>query len=405
MIESSNTILSFTCDYAGRIDSVIRDDLDLLIDRVSPATLHDLVDEASIPKVWRFLEELFTHKAAADWTLNLSVKGRLQTLHFTGGALEKRFLVVASNDQENIPLYFEELMKIGNEHANALRAALKDNELLRRREDMPGHLYQELMALNNELTNTQRELAKKNFELGRLNREKNRFIGMVAHDLRTPLDVISGYSELLRDDWDTISSDERGGIVDSIADSVHYMLRLINDLLDYAKIESGTLQLNCQMTAVDAVLKASLDQVRPLAARKRIDVNIRGENPLPTVWMDRYRISQVVVNLLSNAIKFSPVGSVVTVDIGRDGDRLRVDVRDEGQGIPADELERLFNPFSQTSVKPTAGENSTGLGLLIVKRIVTAHNGEVSVRSTLGEGSVFSFLLPMEERACSSSES
>ncbi len=402
MIKASNTILSFTCDCAGRIDSVIRDDLALLADRQLPVALQDIVDEASIPKVWRFLEELFTHKAAADWTLNLSADGRLQTLHFTGGVFEKRFLIVASNDQENIPLYFEELMQIGNEHANALRAALKDNELLRRNEDMPGHLYQELMALNNELTNTQRELAKKNFELGRLNGEKNRFIGMVAHDLRTPLDVISGYSELLRDDWEVISSDERGGIVDSIADSVHYMLRLINDLLDYAKIESGTIQLNCQMTDLDLVVKPSLDQVRPLAARKQIDVVIRGENALPMVWLDRYRISQVLVNLLTNAIKFSPDGSSVYVNIFTVGDKLQVCVRDEGPGIPEDELKRLFNPFSQTSVKPTGGEKSTGLGLLIVKRIVTAHHGDVSVKSILGEGSEFSFKLPLKEQAASS---
>lgn len=393
--QTKNIILSFTCDHAGRILSVIRDDVDLLTKMLSPTTIHDLVDEASVPKVWLFLEELNVAKAAADWTLNLSVNGDLQTLHFTGGVLEKQFLVVASNDQENIPLYFEELMQITNEHTNELRAAFKEKALLSRGEAIPGHLYQELMALNNELTNTQRELAKKNQELAFLNNEKNRFLGMAAHDLRTPLDVISGYSELLRDDSPSISPDERGAMLDSIGESVNYMLNLVNELLDYTKIESGTIRLNLQHASIGEVLKRALELVNPLALRKQIEIEIEMADALPEISIDVHRFSQVIVNLMTNAIKFSPPGSLVKIRVVQGDNIMRLEVIDSGQGIPAEELGGLFSPFSQTSVKPTGGEKSIGLGLLIVKRIVTAHHGQVSVKSQEGHGSTFAVELPL----------
>jgi signal transduction histidine kinase len=387
-------IFSLTCDRVGNIVTVLRDDFQVLETLGPGRNLREVVDGGSTSKVWKFLDELNQTKAAADWTFNVPVNSHLESLTFAGGALNDYLVIVAAANRENIQLYYEELMKISNEHANALRAALKEKALITRGEDAPRQLYQEMMELNNELTNTQRELAKRNHELAKLNQEKNNFLGMAAHDLRTPLNVISGYSDLLRHEWDSISPDERNDILDKMSRSGRYMLNLVDEFLDYAKIESGTLHLRLQQTSIVDVIDHALAQVRPIADGKQIKIHREPTSEPTDLMLDVHRMSQVILNLLTNAIKFSPPESLVTVRVSRLAGCIVVDVEDEGPGIPPDELGRLFLPFSRTSVNSTAGESSTGMGLLIVQRIVNAHRGTVKVTSTVGKGTIFSVELP-----------
>lgn len=394
MPNSNQLVFSVTCDRVGTVIQVLRDDRQVLDAVTAPINLRDAVDEASSSKVWRFLEELNRERAAAGWTFNVMLDGNLETLHFAGGALEDCLLVVAAASEENISQYYEELLQISNEHANALRAALKETELARRQEGIPRSLYQEMMQLNNELTNTQRELAKRNHELDSLNSEKNRFLGMAAHDLRTPLNVVFGYSELLRDEWEGISADERNDILGKITSSGRYMLSLVDGFLDYSKIESGTLQLNLQQTTMADVIASAIDQVGPLADVKQIKIHLEEQPGLPLCNADFHRMSQVILNLLTNAIKYSEPGATTRVRIKAVDHQLLVEVEDEGAGIPADQISLLFQPFSRTTVRTTAGEKSTGMGLLIVKRIVEAHGGTVGVKSTRGKGSTFWIRLP-----------
>ena len=134
---------------------------------------------------------------------------------------------------------------------------------------------------------------------------------------------------------------------------------------------------------------------RLLASRKSIKVHQILQDELPSVHMDPYRIDQVLDNLLSNAIKFSMPDTAITVRVNRMDDSVQVSVQDEGQGIPKEELDKVFQEFERTTVKPTAGEPSTGLGLAIVKRVVNAHNGRIWVESEVDKGSTFSFSLPV----------
>ena len=143
------------------------------------------------------------------------------------------------------------------------------------------------------------------------------------------------------------------------------------------------------------MLELNVELNRLLAGRKQIDITLSKEEAIPTLRIDAAKIEQVLNNLISNAIKFSYPNSTVEVSVGKREGEVVVAVRDEGQGIPPAELERLFIPFENISVRSTAGENSTGLGLAIARRIVEGHGGQIWVRSQVGAGSTFAFSLPL----------
>ena len=297
-------------------------------------------------------------------------------------------------------------MQINNEQANALRAALKDLSLNpaapRVRDDS---LYDDLSRLNNELANLQRELVRKNVELARLNEEKNQWLGMAAHDLRTPLGVIQNYAEFLLDEAGPALSAEHLRFLELIHRSSQFSHRLVGDLLDVAVIESGELRLDLQAVDLTELVQHSVTLHGVLALKKNIrivfDVADVGQFlPLPPVLADAGKLQQVLTNLLDNAVKFSHPGTEVVVRLAYEGEQEHahhavITVADHGQGIPADELGKLFKPFGRTRVRTTGGETSSGLGLAIVRRIVEGHHGEMMLASTLGRGSTFGFRLPI----------
>jgi len=256
-----------------------------------------------------------------------------------------------------------------------------------------------MISLNNELNNLTRELQKKNVQLDQLNNLKNQFLGMAAHDLRSPISSIMMFCELVLESEsdDYIISDRLQKIMEVIRTSSEFMLKLLEELLDVVKIESGKLDLNFVKVNPEDFLKKNMDINALLAAKKEINLVLNIPEPLPEIAIDPIKIEQVLNNLISNAIKFSNNKTTVTVSAFSTGSHLLISVRDEGQGIPENEIPKLFAPFSKISVKGTAGENSTGLGLSIVKRIVTGHLGRIWVESEVGKGSVFSFTLPLKE--------
>ena len=172
------------------------------------------------------------------------------------------------------------------------------------------------------------------------------------------------------------------------------MLKLINDLLDVAKIESGRLDLELATGDLCGQIEENLTMNRMLAEKKGIRLDFAPECGVPLFRFDPGKIEQVLNNLISNAIKFSAPGTAVTVQASRVNDSVVVSVRDHGQGIPAEELDKLFKPFGKTTVRSTAGEKSTGLGLAICRKIVEGHGGRIWAESEVGKGSTFSFSLP-----------
>jgi signal transduction histidine kinase len=245
---------------------------------------------------------------------------------------------------------------------------------------------------NSLLIEQQRKLVE---QLSQANAAKNKLLGMVAHDLRNPLASMSGLAEFLRDDArDGKLTADQADLVGSIHDTSQSMLQMVNELLDVSVIESGELRIRSEPASLTALLENSVKLNNINAAKKGSRIELRVAVLPGAVTMDGSKIKQVVNNLLSNAIKFSPPHSLVTVEARAQPAACTVAVLDQGPGIPAGEMQHLFQDFGRMSVKPTAGEKCTGLGLGICKRIVEAHGGSISAENRREGGCVFRFSLP-----------
>ncbi len=262
------------------------------------------------------------------------------------------------------------------------------------------HLIQQLQEANAQLeqrvSERTAELEEANERLQALVAQKNAFLGMAAHDLRTPLTVIQGFTDLLV--HPRVTPEETGEFVDIIRETLGQMLNLLDDILDITAIESGKLTLRPQELRLDQFVRRIIKLNRYVGTQKNIKLVAEIEPELPPLTVDPQRIEQVLNNLIGNAFKFSHPDTTVTVRVRRVDGSVEFSVADQGQGIPADEIDKVFGEFQRVSTKPTADEHSTGLGLSICKRIVGLHEGEIGVESTVGVGSRFYFTLPIHER-------
>jgi len=225
---------------------------------------------------------------------------------------------------------------------------------------------------------------------------KNKFLGMAVHDLRSPIGIIKGYADILRDGSFGELGLEAKKSVEVILRHCDKMLGLIRDLLDISVIESGHLVLNLREVDLMAYLKENIRENALLARAKAIELELETPGDLPKVLMDPERIDQVINNLVTNAIKFSNSRSRIVLRAVPLGDAVAISVTDQGQGIPPGEISKMFQYFGKTNVLPTDGEKSTGLGLAIAKRVVEAHGGSIGVESRPGQGSTFTFTLPLK---------
>jgi signal transduction histidine kinase len=245
------------------------------------------------------------------------------------------------------------------------------------------------------LESKKQELHERIRELQGLNHLKDEFVGMAAHDLRSPLAVVEMYASFLLDDPKSSLPEKDRDFLRVIKKQGRFMLNLINDLLDVSRIEAGKLDLKIEPGDWIEFVRHNAGLNSVLAARRGVTIEVEVADPDPIVIpFDPNRAEQVLNNLIGNAVKYSREGGRIVVRVCRDGALLRTSVADNGPGIAAEELPVLFNPFFHGSAKPPAGERSTGLGLPIARRIVEAHGGVVGVESELGRGSTFWFALP-----------
>ncbi len=244
-----------------------------------------------------------------------------------------------------------------------------------------------------ELAHQKTETDTANQELRRLNKLKNDFLAIAAHDLRNPMSYIQLGASLLLEPSTDISNEESLQIIRGIYKNAEFINTLLNDLLDIALFDTGTFSLNPTSISIRNFLQDAIVFHTELAGRKKIQIIFEPSNE-GQVFADPLRLRQVLDNLISNAVKFSPTGSKVWVRANRMGGGWRIEIQDEGPGFNERDQIRLFKEFSQLSAKPTGGERSTGLGLAISFRIVEAHGGEIGVDTTEGAGSIFWFALP-----------
>jgi two-component system, OmpR family, sensor kinase len=379
-------MLAFECDRFGVVTQVLRDDRELL---AGPGTLFVMaVAPHATERAFALIQTAAEQSAVFDWELPLRHGDEHQPWHFAATGAGDRLYVVATTAEFQTPEVMRELTRINNTHVNALREALAE----RARQRSLDTLLEEMTALNNELTATQRELSRKCQQLALLDRQKNELLGTVAHDLRNPLGVVLGYSQVLQ-----AMVPEEGPqrqMVDAISRNAAFMSHLLDDLLDLAVIEAGHLRLAREQVDLGATAQHVVDLFRAVAQPKRITVDLAPLPAMSRVHADPVKLEQVLSNLLSNAIKFGDPESTVLVRVEARPDEVALEVHDQGPGIPVAQRERLFEPFQQGRARSTGGERSTGLGLAIVRRIVEGHGGRIEVQSEEGRGTCFRIVLP-----------
>jgi signal transduction histidine kinase len=394
--------LVLLCDVSGDVLHVIRDDLGVG-ERFRPE--HSLalgVDRANLSKALSFVIDLKAKGATSGWEINVPTEDQVITLHFAGVVVNDECLIVAAKSGQDILQIYEDMVSADIQHADALRAALEGHaERTHEQSERNSFLYDELSRLNNEMANLQRDLAKKNAELERLDRQKNQFLGIAAHDLRSPLSIILGYSDFLLDEAGPTLSDDHRQFLSFIHSSSQFMLQLVDELLDVSTIESGRLELSRRPTDLATLIERNVTLNRALAERKGIELVCDCQADMPPATIDGPKIEQVLNNLVSNAIKYSFPDSTVEVQTSYSRGTFLIAVQDRGQGISKGDQQLLFQWFGRRRAKGTAGEKSTGLGLAIAQRIVHEHGGEIWVESKEGEGSTFFVSLPtgIEPRA------
>jgi len=232
-------------------------------------------------------------------------------------------------------------------------------------------------------------------EAERANSAKSEFLTVMSHELRTPLNAIVGHAQLIElGVYGPVTQDQLMAL-DRIQRSQRHLLGLINGVLNYAKIDAGAVLYYISDVHVDESLATCEALTAPQARMKRLDFQCLRCDPRLTARVDAEKLQQILLNLFSNAIKFTDTGGRVTSRCMRlDDSRIAIEVTDTGRGIPADQLERVFEPFVQIDTKLTRAGEGTGLGLSISRELARGMGGELTVRSALGAGSTFTLTLP-----------
>jgi signal transduction histidine kinase len=251
--------------------------------------------------------------------------------------------------------------------------------------------------LVSELAASKAAIEAQNEELRRLNEIKNNFLGIAAHDLRSPLSQIQLATGLLLHPEPWLDEEERSSLLrsflSSIEQSTRQMLNQLNDLLDVSEVDSGKLTLKFDTIEMKQLLEDAASHHGALAANKGIQI-ILSEVPDEKVVADPIRLRQVLDNLISNALNYSPPGSSVRLSCQLKGSQWQVSVEDEGPGFHAEDQEFLFQELSRHSAEAASDEKSAGLGLAIARRVIEAHGGQIGVESEPGKGACFWFRLP-----------
>ncbi len=280
-------------------------------------------------------------------------------------------------------------------------------------------LYDQLAKFNKQLevkvAERTIELERKSVELGQANKElkeldrlKSEFLANMSHELRTPMNSIIGYTQLLIDGIDgTINEDQKESL-ETVERNAANLLALINDILDLSKIEAGKMVLTLTPVSLDTVIDETLTTLGPLLENKELHFSLEKERELPKVIGDAEKLRQILLNLLNNAIKFTnPQGCISLrvklwsgkppVGLNPQKRYLSIAIEDSGIGIRPEDLERLFGEFIQLDASTSRKYGGTGLGLSITKRLIEMHHGIIQVSSRYGEGSIFTFFIPVEE--------
>ena len=247
-----------------------------------------------------------------------------------------------------------------------------------------------------ELKAKYEHLLKMESEHFKQSKQRDDYVAMMVHELRSPLSVIKGSADLVMREERNLEEEQKYTLLAQIKESSNDLLEVVNDILDVSKIESGRFEIKKKKGNLNKVLQEEADYYMALARDKEIAVETKLADDLPLIDFDEDRIKHVMNNLLSNALKFTNAGGKVVVESGvLDNYHIQVCVCDSGRGVPDDMKGKLFNKFVQMDNRKDTKEKGTGLGLVIAKGIVEAHGGSVWVEDNQPVGAKFLFTIPM----------
>ncbi|QYG04810.1 response regulator [Janthinobacterium sp. PAMC25594] len=249
------------------------------------------------------------------------------------------------------------------------------------------HAEQERELLNRVLSDNSVELENARAQADKANRAKSEFLSSMSHELRTPLNAVLGFAQLMASDTPPPSASQQRSL-DQILNGGWYLLRLINEILDLSMIESGRVAMSREAMALTDVLRDCRAMIMPQAQKRNITLSFPSLDQPFYVHADLTRVKQVVINLLSNAIKYNRTGGSVLVECKPHGDRVRLSVRDTGNGLRSEQLAQLFQPFNRLG-QEAGVEEGTGIGLVVTKQLVELMGGTLGVESEIGVGTLF----------------
>lgn len=386
--------LLLSCSFDGCIQKVILNNVLPELSLQPNTSFISVFQPTTIDKAQSFFLSVIKDGWADCWELILDLDRTYLPIQFSGVKTSKEVLLIGIADADNVVKCYEELMIINSELVNAIRAFHKKNCT-----DLPqkadNHYMEEMTKLNNELVNMQRELHKNSTELAKTIEEKNLFLGMLAHDLRNPLGAIREFSGCLMDDLEGFLNDKHKDFLLYISTLSNFMLKLVDDVMQITAFDAGKINLHLESHQLSDLLDNTVQINQYLAGKKGSKLILEIHHIQRKFPFDWVKIQQVLLNLISNAIKFSAPGSTIVVSSFDVEGYVVVSVQDPGPGISEADLSKIFSPFTKGSAQVTGSEPSTGLGLAIAQNIITAHKGKLWVESRLGDGSVFSFKLPV----------
>ena len=287
-------------------------------------------------------------------------------------------------------------LQAANEHLHQLAEELQtQQELLEEQAAELETQASELESANLVLIRRSEELEQARAAADEANHAKTQFLTNMSHELRTPLNAIGGYAQLIELGVHGPVTDGQRAALDRIRRSQQHLLRLINEVLNLARIESGHIDYHIEEVPVAAVVSSVLPMVEPQMAAAELQFASTVPDGL-TVRADRDKTQQILLNLLTNAVKFTRAGGSVRIDAGRDpaGTGVLLHLTDTGIGIPSDKLAGIFEPFVQVNASLTRTQEGTGLGLAISRDLARGMGGDLTVSSALGKGSTFTLALP-----------
>jgi len=325
--------------------------------------------------------------------------------HAAGKPLAAIFNVISEDTCRQVENPVEKLIREGSFYGLAENTVLITKEGAKIPVDIIGSLLKDERDIIGIVLVFYDIIERKKAEETRLEKErleyvskaKSEFLSNMSHELRTPLNSIIGFSELMKQKKIGELNEKQERYMDNILTSSNFLLNLINDILDLSKVEAGKIELVREKISVPGTINEAITLIKEKAAKHNVLIEKEFDPDLDFIDADKQRFKQVLFNLLSNALKFSKKeGGTITVAAKKEGDMAQISVSDTGIGIKKEDIGKLFREFGQVSSEKYEG---TGLGLAISKKLVELHCGKIWAESKYGEGSIFTFLLPLEAKS------